>query len=54
MGEEKPNAVYDIDFLPAASRRFRKLTGDIQKRIEQALLSLRTNPRPPVVKKLRA
>jgi len=45
---------YRVQLVPAAVRALRKLTPDVQERVVLALALLRTTPRPPNAKKLRA
>jgi len=44
--------MYRIEFSSRAAREFRKLTPDIQRRLDPALQALAQNPRPPGCKKL--
>jgi mRNA interferase RelE/StbE len=44
--------MYRLEFSPGAQRAFRKLTQDIQERIDPVILALGQNPRPPNCKKL--
>lgn len=43
---------YSLEFTPAARRDFKRLTKDVQKRIDSLLKLLTENPRPPKVKRL--
>jgi len=43
---------YAIELAPAASRQFKKLAKEVQRRISQKIDSLQTNPRPHGVEKL--
>lgn len=44
---------YRIEFSPHARRELFSLSDSIQKRIDQKILALSLNPRPPGVKKLK-
>jgi mRNA interferase RelE/StbE len=44
--------MYRIEFSSLAAREFRKLTPDIQRRLDPAIQALAQNPRPPGCKKL--
>lgn len=44
---------YTVLILPSAQKQFRKLPGAIATRIEDKLLELEHDPRPPGCKKLR-
>ena len=44
---------YRIVFTPAAERAFFAMSKDVQRRIDQRLLALQDNPRPPGIKALK-
>ncbi len=45
-------AQYDVQFKASAAKEFRKLPPDTKARIRKAINALKTDPRPPGVKKL--
>ena len=44
---------YSVQFSPAASRQFRRLTRALQERLQQGIDGLETEPRPSGVVKLK-
>jgi mRNA interferase RelE/StbE len=44
--------MYHVNLAPKAQREFRKLTPEIQRRLDPAIQALRQNPRPPDCVKL--
>jgi len=44
---------YAVEFSPSASREFRKLAREIQRRLRPRIDSLADDPRPPGSKKLK-
>ncbi|MDE2993920.1 MAG: type II toxin-antitoxin system RelE/ParE family toxin [Chloroflexota bacterium] len=45
--------MYDVRLENTAQREFRKLPADQRTRVQQALIGLESNPRPPGCKKVR-
>ncbi len=43
---------YSVALLPAAKRDLRRLSAEVQKRVEAAITQLESDPRPPASKKL--